>query len=259
MYSTSIKPFVNYPWYSPQGLQGTINGYIPPQGLGVSEFSPLDLNPLRWHDVSDSDTVTESSGSISQIDDKSGNGIHLVQATGSLQPQLQSAHQNGLDTALFDGTDDTMKSASSITENAQVNTVYIVVRMASASGTDNVFDGYGGTDRSTLFANSGTRWALFAGSTLSDGASDLINNSNYYIIKCIFNGSSSEIITDNTTDVGPGNAGADGMAGLTLGSRQDGAQCSNIYLGEIIWFDGEITGGDDTNMWTFLNNKWAVY
>lgn len=224
-------------------------------GAASPTFSPSDLSLGAWYDVSDSDTITESGGSVSQVDDKSGNGLHLVQGTASLQPTLQSAALNSLDTLRYDGSDDTTKSTTSITENPQVNTIYMVMKWISQSGTDNAFDGFGATDRQTYFANT-SRHSLFAGSSFLDD--DLISNGTWIIIKCIFNGASSEMII-NETSIGSGNAGADGMAGVTLGSRQDGAQNSNIEFGEFVWVQDSVTGDDDTNMWNYLNDKWAVY
>ena len=49
-----------------------------------------------WYDASDTSTITESSGNVSQWDDKSGNGFHLTQGTGSYQPQTGTHTVNGL-------------------------------------------------------------------------------------------------------------------------------------------------------------------
>jgi hypothetical protein len=52
------------------------------------EWDPSFLGDdlFAWYDASDTSTVTESSGNVSQWDDKSGNDYHLVQLTGSNQP-----------------------------------------------------------------------------------------------------------------------------------------------------------------------------
>lgn len=51
-------------------------------------WTPADLSvlPAAWIDPSDAATVTSSGGKISQVNDKSGNGRHAAQGTGSLQP-----------------------------------------------------------------------------------------------------------------------------------------------------------------------------
>ena len=64
-------------------------------------WTPADLpktDVLGWWDPSVSNYVTESGGAISQIYDKSGNGNHLIQNTGSLQPTYSQNKINGLAT-----------------------------------------------------------------------------------------------------------------------------------------------------------------
>ena len=59
--------------------------------LSRGSFSPVDLASLEaWYDISDAGTITESGGSVSQIDDKSSNSNHATQSTGSLQPTFGS-------------------------------------------------------------------------------------------------------------------------------------------------------------------------
>lgn len=50
-------------------------------------------------------TITESSNAISQIDDLSGLGHHLTQATGSKKPTKNTDSTSGLTAASFDGGD----------------------------------------------------------------------------------------------------------------------------------------------------------
>jgi hypothetical protein len=64
-----------------------------------------------WFDLSQSSTVTESAGAISQVNDKSGNNFHITQATGSRKPTYLTASQNGLNTASFDGGDNMSKTS----------------------------------------------------------------------------------------------------------------------------------------------------
>jgi hypothetical protein len=56
----------------------------------------LGTDLVAWYDASDAATVTQAAGAVSQISDKSGNGRHMVQATGSLQGAYTTAAQNGL-------------------------------------------------------------------------------------------------------------------------------------------------------------------
>jgi len=67
-----------------------------------SKWTPADdlTNFIAWYDAADSSTITESSGSVSQWDDKSGNSRHATQGTGSNQPLYSASDSklNGLPT-----------------------------------------------------------------------------------------------------------------------------------------------------------------
>ena len=65
--------------------------------------TPLKYSPSLWLDATDTSTITSSGGSVSAWRDKSGNGNHSVQATGSLQPSIGTGI-NGLQTIDGDGT-----------------------------------------------------------------------------------------------------------------------------------------------------------
>lgn len=68
-------------------------------------FSPLSLSPALWLDASDTTTITESGGSVSQWNDKSGNGYNFTQGTGANQPTTGIRTVNGLNAVDFDGGD----------------------------------------------------------------------------------------------------------------------------------------------------------
>lgn len=72
----------------------------------IHSWLPSDMTTSAWFDASDSGSITESGGSVSQWNDKSGNARHLTQATGSKQPTYVSSQYLS-----FDGTDDELTGA----------------------------------------------------------------------------------------------------------------------------------------------------
>jgi hypothetical protein len=86
-----------------------VSGWLP-QGAPYV-FSPADLTPALWLDASDTSTITESSGSVSQWASKAG-GYNAVQATGANQPTTGTETINGLNVIDFDGTNDRLTVAS---------------------------------------------------------------------------------------------------------------------------------------------------
>ncbi len=90
---------------------------------------PLTISNLAlWLDGSDTATITESSGIISQVDDKSVNNKDGV-ATGSVRPTLVSSVQNGRSVIRFDGSDDYLNINSSIT----YRTIFVVAKSDNAT------------------------------------------------------------------------------------------------------------------------------
>lgn len=85
-------------------------------------------NLVAWWDASDSSTITHSSGSVSQITDKSGNGHTLTQGTSTAQPKINTETLNGLPVLDFDGGDNLSASTGIIGKNTTGITMYIVMR-----------------------------------------------------------------------------------------------------------------------------------
>jgi hypothetical protein len=105
--------------------------------LGKQTFSPLDLSPALWLDASDTATITASSGSVSQWDDKSGNGRNVTQGTAAAQPTTGSATLNGLNVLSFDGGDVLVGATASDWTwlHAADTTLFAVIRKTSADQT----------------------------------------------------------------------------------------------------------------------------
>lgn len=107
---------LNSEWY---GYGGIIGG----QPIG---FTPANLTNLElWLDASDSATITESGGAVSQWNDKSGNVRHATQATGANQPTLSTF--NGRQCINFDNSIEQWFSLVAVNVAGNNNVVYIVL------------------------------------------------------------------------------------------------------------------------------------
>jgi hypothetical protein len=112
---------------------GTLYTHIAP---GSIPWTPEDLDvALRgWYDASDLTTITDSGGSVSQWNDKSGSGHNLTQATGAEQPIEGTDSIGGLNTITFDGSDDTMSTSSNPFGSSVSNaTVFFVLKIKDLS------------------------------------------------------------------------------------------------------------------------------
>lgn len=93
-------------------------------------WTPSRISTALWIDFSDSSSITVSSG-ISQANDKSGNGRHLLQAISANRPAYTTAQQNGLNVATFDGVNDCLSLASDLS----LGTAHSIFIAGRISGT----------------------------------------------------------------------------------------------------------------------------
>lgn len=70
---------------------------------GPAPWTPAQITTELWYDAADATTITESGGAVSQWDDKSGNGRHATQGTGSFQPVTGATTLGGLNVIDADG------------------------------------------------------------------------------------------------------------------------------------------------------------
>ncbi|MFM6604596.1 MAG: hypothetical protein ACKPH3_11045 [Dolichospermum sp.] len=79
--------------------------------LGKKLWTPAQISTDLWLDAADSSTITLNGSTVSQWNDKSGNGRNATQATAANQPAYNET-QNGLRVVTFDGTNDTLNTVA---------------------------------------------------------------------------------------------------------------------------------------------------
>ena len=109
---------------------------------------PQNYSGLKlWYDASDADTLFDavSGGSpvvtngspVARWEDKSGNGLHLTQATSGQRPTLNVAAKNGLDALNFDGVNDSMTTGvQDIMRNVGSAYIFTVCQDTNPTGGD---------------------------------------------------------------------------------------------------------------------------
>ena len=131
---------------------------------GTIIFSPTDISGcLLWVDAADVSTITESSGDVSQWDDKSGNNHHLTQSTASYQPTYSLSNFDPY--IEFDGLNKVLGNtdANLINVSDSTNTMFIVFKSdnttTSSSGQALVSVNYRGRQYYGMNINSTTAGA----------------------------------------------------------------------------------------------------
>lgn len=121
-----------------------VDGTLMPGG-GAAVFSPADLfsssEKGAWYDPSDLSTmfqdtagatpVTTAGQSVARINDKSGNGLHLTQATAGSRPTYQTSA--GLHWLAFDGSDDGMVTSANL-DLSSVSKASVIAGVRKVSG-----------------------------------------------------------------------------------------------------------------------------
>lgn len=92
--------------------------------IGYTPWTPHMISTSAWYDASDFNTITQSGGLVSQWNDKSGNGKHVVQATGANQPTTGTRKIGGLNVIDFDGATDHFKTSGTL--NNDCNAAIVV-------------------------------------------------------------------------------------------------------------------------------------
>jgi hypothetical protein len=107
---------------------------------GSVPWTPEIIQTTAWYDASDTGTITEDTGFVSQLDDKSGNGNHLTQETADDQPATGSDTINGLNVLTFSDTSDRMDVGSNIYANDPVTECFAIMVTTLTTTGANGFD-----------------------------------------------------------------------------------------------------------------------
>jgi hypothetical protein len=227
--------------------------------LGKQTFSPLDLSPALWLDASDTATITASSGSVSQWNDKSGNGRNVTQGTAAAQPTTAAATLNGLNVLSFDGEDNLVSSATWTL--AQPMTVVVVFTTGAIQAQYSIlWDGSRvatGTRalmhaRNADFASEST---MYATTNVVTGA---LSPSTNYAWAAIFNGASS---VSRRNGVSTNLASNPGTAGIINGIMLSGAISTTRFTGtiaEVIVVGSALSAQQQSDLSTYTSSKWGV-
>ena len=227
-------------------------------GLGISipgtsglvqpaAFSPLDLSPVLWLDASDTSTITEVGGAVSQWDDKSGNGNDVVQATAALQPTTGTRTLNGLN--VLDFTSDALANALTI---SQPNTVFVVAQRDAAieglllsSSSPGVYFYY--LANLNMYTNDGVNLSTAINVVTTDPT----------IWRRLAN-STSSAIHRNGVSVASGNSGTNTWGEFKIGTSGGGVNAFDGIFAEIIVVDGTLTAGEIADTEQYLADKWGI-
>lgn len=221
-----------------------------------------------WLDAEDTTTITLNGSSVSQWNDKSGNGRNVTQGTAANQPTYQAAGLNSKPTLSFDGTNDFLLGTSNIglsgnpsfslftvqTGVAASSQVWVasgqniagkgVHWMSGSTGTVAWlgFDGFTQTATVTLSPSSATPFiaSLLRTGTLGTDYSIFQNGNNLTVTSANNN-------TVNLTDTP-----------INIGRYVSNSNFANMKFSETVLVYGAINTSDRQKMEGYLAWKWGL-
>lgn len=150
-------------------------------------------------------TVTSSTGGalVSQINDKSGNGNHLVQGTAANMPTYQYNATMGKNVLVFDGSNDKLQTSGNITLAQPLQ--YLLAIKPATTGAGNIVSYTSVTGNPSFFNSGSGALTIYAGTSLSTPGSTI--DTAAHQVTVTVNGASSGVRLDGVSK-SSGNAGA---------------------------------------------------
>ena len=263
-------------------LQGVVNQLNQTYGWGVDAasvsagswgaFDPASISGLTgWWDASDTGTITDTGGYVTQLNDLSGNANHLYQ-TGTYGPITGTRTQNGLNVLDFFATTRAALYSGAFVQS-QPCTIFVVTQTDTLT-----VDSFG---RSCIIGWSGVTGYNGCGITQAGAAGQIqlyagvafytyhylpVNTATQ--LTAVFGNGSSDVYLNGIigTTLPPGTEGWGNGSRLMLGNAVDenvGGKFSinaafNGWIGEVLVYDGALSSGDRATIEEYLKAKWGT-
>ena len=215
-------------------------------------------NTVGWYVTGDgSATYMTKDGSnyISQWNDLSGNGNHLLQATGSRQPLYNVA---GI---IFDGALSTSGDYLAASFSwVRPSFIYAVIKVVTWVNARVAFDSYADTDRGAVVLSgpdsANAYWVIAQGLNFPASAVPmLVDQMN--ICRFLFNGANSFVKVNAAGQTGNPGTTYD-INGLTIGTDRYHTSNSNIQVLEVICRSVTDAGANETAIYNYLKAKYGL-
>ena len=268
----TLRPSSNWTPKSISGLAMWLDAsdsqslYTTDAGAVTAVSAPTEIaGCVGWWDASDAASITQSGGSVSQINDKSGLAAHASQGTSGSRPTLIDNALNGRSILRFDGGDGlTGNFASSI--NTGAYSVFAVCKVTSMVTNGRVFSVAGASSdfASGMMIPCCTNASSVSQLSAYDGASGANKGAvDGFTSYAVFSG---VVGTSSLTNAANGMRAA--SASVTLNTAvtrfgigtpaQGGAGGWNGDIAEVIYYSAALSNADRARVEAYLAAKWGI-
>ena len=212
-------------------------------------FDPTDISTMYQTDPATT-AVASSNDPIGWYRSKGFAWLPATQSTANFKPQYQASYINSTPAVVGDGSNDFLR-VTNLPIIPQPLTVIFAAKIGTVVNSAMFFDcGGTSTNRARFNVSSTGFLAMVAGSTV---ASTTAADTNPHVYCLVYNGTSSKMYRDGIL-IAAGNAGTQGIEGLTLMASRTGANCLTGGIGRFVMV-GEDLSASPQKMWAI--HRWV--
>lgn len=224
-----------------------------------------ELTPTGGLFVYDASQESYSNGaSVSQLTDRYGAGVNVVQATGANQPVFVTNVQNSLPAVQFNGSSHLLATASAYANSLSAITVWAVFQTS---------DSFAAVISNQIGWTFGQGWGIyndfpsFYGRVTKDSSgsggsgASIAMSSSWQIVMLKYDGTTITVKRNkNAASATASLSGSipSGTSFLTLGSYATGGYHMSGYIGEVAGYNWAFDATTEVSMWTRLSDKWGI-
>lgn len=224
-------------------------------------WTPASISTALWLDAADASTITLNATTVSQWNDKSGNGRNFSQATAGNQPVYSTSALNGKNVINFLSADSLTRGTIPFNDLGN-NSLYIVGNRTGRTGQYNVsciLSRASARSRTMLFAYPSGGWGSYTGGEVKSPSGSV--STSYQICEMIADQSSNTYLfyQDGTSQGSNGIVNTNTAFGDScyIGNDQYGSWLDG-NIAEVIFCDEKNTDADRQKIEGYLAHKWGL-
>lgn len=212
-----------------------------------------------WLDASDASTITQSSGSVSQWNDKSGNNRDVVQASASQQPTY-----NADGYIVLDGTDDELEVVDGTVASDQYSIFGVINNQTTNTDANVAWFSTSGGGNPDIWCTARSNAGIGTAVQLTTGNTSVLRagSKNTNLLVGHYSGTTSNNIyvrvngaqTTGSVNTEPN---AQAATGLVIG-RQKNTRNFGGNIHEVLMYNRKLTDTEVAQVEAYLANKWGV-